>query len=669
LINEVNALKAKQPEGDWLSKVLELINALKAFVVDTINAAVSPLKTAIEQVQETIRASIAALERIIRDAIAALTGQLDREKSERQEADSSLSEKLAALESRMSENETKVEEVRTKLEDLGVKLGVVTGAIVLLNNRVDKIEAELIGIDGNVIQAIEAVKDRALSAIGNSEAASLAAIGITATTGTTAIVVAQSASIAAVGAVAAAGTAAIAAESAVVAGALTAATTAATTAIAAEAAVATTAITTEAAAATASMKLIELAVIAAVAGGVAALIAQAIAALEPKTIVQEKVVVQTKELVRVETVEKPYVVTETQIQLVDKPYVVTETQIQLVDKPVIVTQTETQVQTIEKPVVVTNTETREIVLYREAPQPVVVTNTNTETKEIVVFKEVEKPVIVTNTESKEIVVFREVEKPLVVRETRTEIREIEKPVVIRELPTCEELRLCLGERLIPRLPTCDEMQALDSCWPTENVSLPYAECEGGQGTVKSEQVKVLKGAVKPSVVDKFSKSANLGKDGCECVTELPGVSVPEWWEMRPEYERPQLCILFGLLDENTNKVGSAKYQVTIPHYNGEKPVKSPIPRYRKGSIYGILTLNDNSKVIVYAAAKEEAQKVIASAKRNIKAAQLGKATAKYGEMQGKERAPGVLVPREAHYYPKGLSKGAKPEWIQIFQKE
>lgn len=398
---------------------------------------------------------------------------------------------------------------------------------------------------------------------------------------------------------------------------------------------------------------------------------------------------------------------------------VTETQLVPLVQTNTITKTETQVLPVPVPAPYPVTEI--------VPYGIPVTNTVYVDRPSVQIERVTEtqivPVTQTNTITKTETQVVTIEKPVIV--TQTDIREIEKPIVITRAPTCEELRDCIGERtvLVPTVePICQFTASFGNMFDSIGNYLPItfsanvpsgnprcnlilAPAVSGVGAIANK----LKAAVE-SYINSFESSTapTIERIGISqqtanlingAITQLNNVplnqdsavpaveslaqqvlanllsqetnaiaAVPEWWEMRPEYERPQLCVLFGLLNEKTKKIGGAMYQITIPHYKGEKPTVSPLPQYKKGSNYGILTLNDNSKVIVYAYDQKEAQRVLEQAKKFISPAQLSKSNTKVGSMNTKKaRGLGTLVPKEAHYYPKGLSEGAKPEWVQKFK--
>lgn len=142
-------------------------------------------------------------------------------------------------------------------------------------------------------------------------------------------------------------------------------------------------------------------------------------------------------------------------------------------------------------------------------------------------------------------------------------------------------------------------------------------------------------------------------------------SVPEWWQLRAEAKRPQLVIQFANKGR-AGRPGRSRFSLTIPHYKGTtRPTKSPIPPYRKGQHEGILTLFDNSKVIVNAFSDAEAERVLEAAKKHIKTRLLKGAHIKIGIRKGPKLSTTEVIPVLGNYYPTGL-QNLTPKWSSKF---
>jgi len=142
-------------------------------------------------------------------------------------------------------------------------------------------------------------------------------------------------------------------------------------------------------------------------------------------------------------------------------------------------------------------------------------------------------------------------------------------------------------------------------------------------------------------------------------------SVPEWWQLRAEAKRPQLLVQFANRSR-TGRPGRSRFTLSIPHFKGTtRPTKSPIPPYRKGQHEGILTLSDNSKVIVNAFNETEARQVLEAAQRHIKPRYLKGAHIKIGIRKGLKLSTAEVIPVLGHYYPTGL-QNLTPQWTSKF---
>jgi hypothetical protein len=155
--------------------------------------------------------------------------------------------------------------------------------------------------------------------------------------------------------------------------------------------------------------------------------------------------------------------------------------------------------------------------------------------------------------------------------------------------------------------------------------------------------------------------AKLATEHCE---KEAIAAVPEWWQVRIEAGRPQLVILFGKVLPD-GKVERAKYGLTIPHYSGGRTNTPPIGTYKHGQIEGILTLNDNSKVMVNAASEAEASRVLFMAKQAIDPLYVKGSFIKIGPRQGQVLAPVTLVPRYGKFFASGL-RNTKPDWTAYY---
>lgn len=142
-------------------------------------------------------------------------------------------------------------------------------------------------------------------------------------------------------------------------------------------------------------------------------------------------------------------------------------------------------------------------------------------------------------------------------------------------------------------------------------------------------------------------------------TEPPIAAIPEWWPLRIGAERPQLVVFFAEKRPN-GKLGRTRWPITIPHYNSRN-TRPNLPTYRKGQWQGMLTLKDNSKLIVNAISQQEAERVINAIKPLIAPNYLIGAELKVGIRKGKVLKNCVVKPTSARYFSSG-QKNTVPDW-------
>ncbi|MEH2454488.1 hypothetical protein [Nostoc sp.] len=141
-------------------------------------------------------------------------------------------------------------------------------------------------------------------------------------------------------------------------------------------------------------------------------------------------------------------------------------------------------------------------------------------------------------------------------------------------------------------------------------------------------------------------------------------AVPEWWQVRPEGKRPQLIILCGEKNDKGH-IGYLIYPITIPHPKTTRHQTSPIPDYKKGNTEAILTLKDNSKVIVNAYDNDTANSLMEAIKPLIDPTYLEGSFTKVGLRKGQALLEITVTAKEGRYFSQGL-KNTKPDWIDKY---
>ncbi len=154
--------------------------------------------------------------------------------------------------------------------------------------------------------------------------------------------------------------------------------------------------------------------------------------------------------------------------------------------------------------------------------------------------------------------------------------------------------------------------------------------------------------------------------------------IPEWWQARVGSDRPQLVVTFRPknVSSNKSKKSDSKWCLTIPHFQASKSNIQQqlrlIPDYTKGQYQGVLTLKDNSKLIVYAKSINEAErfikkivssdlidpKYIVNKTRIENDIKLGRANGNFKEI--------TVTPTAAKYFSTG-QKNLQPDWVSFIE--
>lgn len=143
-------------------------------------------------------------------------------------------------------------------------------------------------------------------------------------------------------------------------------------------------------------------------------------------------------------------------------------------------------------------------------------------------------------------------------------------------------------------------------------------------------------------------------------------AVPEWWQIRLEANRPQMIFMFAQKLGESN-FDSPKYPITIAHPIVKHYQESPIPDYQKGQWEAMLTLKDNSKLIINAISLAEAQKVLDACKAIIQPEFLeGAIERPIAPRRGPPLLEIHVSPRRVDYFSAGL-KNTKPDWTDTFK--
>lgn len=135
-------------------------------------------------------------------------------------------------------------------------------------------------------------------------------------------------------------------------------------------------------------------------------------------------------------------------------------------------------------------------------------------------------------------------------------------------------------------------------------------------------------------------------------------TLPEYWPKRVGNDYPQLVVAWRPQGKKST------YQISIPHYNGDRNPK--IPAYRKGSHRGELTCTDGSKLVVNADSIAEADRVIKVLRRYIEPRFHTGRDAHIAKVKGPGFKEARVVPIVADFYRHGQTEDARPNWRKYF---
>jgi hypothetical protein len=189
----------------------------------------------------------------------------------------------------------------------------------------------------------------------------------------------------------------------------------------------------------------------------------------------------------------------------------------------------------------------------------------------------------------------------------------------------------------------------------------------GKATFKMRSVPVLSGT-EAQVILSYERMFEI-ESGQKC---NPAIAVvPDFWAIKPENQRSQLVILYAEV-KSTGKLGDGRWSLAIPHYNRPKGFKPKVPDYNKGSWQGILTLKDNSKIIVNAKDRSECSRMINALKINVPVEYRmvnGKAAkAKIGERLNSDLKECRVTAVRADFFSKG-QRNMQPDWTIDLRKK
>ena len=196
----------------------------------------------------------------------------------------------------------------------------------------------------------------------------------------------------------------------------------------------------------------------------------------------------------------------------------------------------------------------------------------------------------------------------------------------------------------------------------ESLEIPWWHCDDGKVRKSKRIIKIIKGTRERELFH-FQQIAALKE--AECEEKNTALAIPEWWQIRPEYNRPQLLMIFYEYEAN-GKRKSGPWQLTIPHPNLlAVPAQSPISPYWKGNWELIWDLKDNSKLILHCNSRQECERIFIQCKAIIKPNYWGGRGPKIGERVASALPERFVYPRQCNYHSHGI-RHTNPNWVGYF---
>lgn len=145
---------------------------------------------------------------------------------------------------------------------------------------------------------------------------------------------------------------------------------------------------------------------------------------------------------------------------------------------------------------------------------------------------------------------------------------------------------------------------------------------------------------------------------------VPVASVVEHWQIRPEALRPQCIFLWGEWKPGDKVIGPPKYQTCVPYFDfAQAKSFNNTFGYLKGSRQGILTLSDNSKVIIYALNDAEIDRIFTRFRAGIQSAKLTGSFIKTGAIKGLPFETPQVRLRRIDFYATGQKRGPMTNYL------
>jgi hypothetical protein len=242
--------------------------------------------------------------------------------------------------------------------------------------------------------------------------------------------------------------------------------------------------------------------------------------------------------------------------------------------------------------------------------------------------------------------------------------------MVAALPSLAQIKTKVAEAIC-------EQSAPDGCIDNSNkrnkssigetVSITVREfvaCNGENPEFADRIITVLKGS-EQAIQGLYQNLADI--EALQCKAGDVYAAVPEWWQIRPEAQRPQLILQF-CAKLSQGKYGPPMYSITIPHpKTTAKLLSIPLDSYKKGSFEGELKLADNSKIIVNCESQKEAERVLSIITSMVSNQMLEGSSIKLSERRGKPVKKQDMYIRIATLFEKGVADSNNYKWKSKYE--
>lgn len=141
--------------------------------------------------------------------------------------------------------------------------------------------------------------------------------------------------------------------------------------------------------------------------------------------------------------------------------------------------------------------------------------------------------------------------------------------------------------------------------------------------------------------------------------------IPEWWQVRKGADVPQLVVVFKP-KKPTKENKTSRWSFSLPHFINSPDKVKQITGFHKGNVQGMLTFNDNSKIIIYGKHRTEVKATLKKWSKagffNSKHLDPSNLDLKIGDINTRANFKELeIIPSSAKYFGNGQTK-TQPDW-------